>query len=138
MAGGVNRRDVRIAQTIRHPYNGLAMESIGQSKARTECLKVTIGQTARAYTTLAISGVDQDALQATRARIGLGGIEIAPVIVLAGWRQIVFPAEPEIQHQIRANTPVILNESGERRPLLSDIAQSRSEEHTSELQSRFG
>src|SRR5882672_9311691 len=124
MAGAGNRRDVRIAQTIRHPYNGLTVESVGQSKARTECLKVTIGQTARAYTTLTIAGVDQDALQAARSRIGLRGIEIAPVIVLAGWRQIVLPAEPEVQRQIRADTPVILNESGERRPLLSDIAES--------------
>src|SRR3954453_1851945 len=99
------------------------MKTVSESEARSESSEVAIGQSARPDTALAVSGVDQNSLQSASARIGLRGVEIAPIIVLACRRQRGLPPQPQIQHQVGTYSPVILRESGERGPLLADIAQ---------------
>ena len=90
---------------------------------RPEGFEIGVGQRARSLPSWPGAGVDQRARNVAGRRIRRGGREVAPAVVPRyRWQASGLPAQAEVQDQLGVDAPVVLDVSGEVRPLLADEA----------------
>ena len=124
MRGAGHRGDVAVAQAGGSANDGLLLVGVGHPEARAEVLEIGIGQRARSFAARTGTGVNQSALNAPGQRVRLVRVEVAPAIVFASRRKHGLPTHAKVDHQIRFDPPVRLEEAGIGGPLLADVADS--------------
>ena len=102
--------------------DGLLVHALGHADARAVAAVPGIRQCSRALAAVARAGIDQRAGDIAGAGVRQGGSRVAPAVVLFHWGKRGLPTQAEEEGELAVDAPVVLDEPGEVRPLLADVA----------------
>ena len=104
----LDRGDAREGAGEGRADGGLAVGRIGQAEARAEAAVPAGHQAARVLATGSKTGEPERAEASIRARVWPGGIEVGVFVLGVDGRKRKVVAQPDVEHQLAGDAPVIL------------------------------